>query len=73
MGAVFNPKDLARRDKRIIIEDAIRDLAPETKENIRALLNSWEGQRSEERLKDIVGDDRTESIIRQLKRSDKQK
>ncbi|MGH9985000.1 MAG: hypothetical protein ACRD8W_13710 [Nitrososphaeraceae archaeon] len=55
MGAVFRPKDLGRGGYRKVIEHSIRDLHPDTKDDVIILLNSWEGTRSEERLKDMLG------------------
>jgi DNA-directed RNA polymerase subunit F len=49
MGAVFRPKDLGRGYTKII-ENAIRDLSPDTKENVIKLFNSWEGTSSKEKL-----------------------
>jgi hypothetical protein len=53
MGAVFRPKDLGRGGcYRKVIENSLRDLHPDTNDDVNKLLNSWEGTRSEERLKE---------------------
>jgi hypothetical protein len=51
MGAVFRPKDLGRDGYRKVIKHSVRDLHPDTKDDVIRLLNSWEGTRSEERLR----------------------
>ena len=40
MGAVFRPKDFAR-DNRKVVENAVKDFSPDTKDNVIKLLNSW--------------------------------
>lgn len=68
MGAVFRAKDLGR-DYKKIIENAVKDLSPDTKDtnNIIKLLNSWEGIRSEEKLKEILGQDKAEDLLKNIK------
>jgi hypothetical protein len=70
MGAVFRAKDL-QRDNKKILENAIKDLSPDTKDNnnIIKLLDSWdkEGIRSEEKLKEILGQDKVESLLKNIK------
>jgi hypothetical protein len=67
MGAVFRPKDL-RRDYRKVIENAIKDFSPDTKDNVIKLLDSWEGIRSEEKLKEILGQDKdAEDLLKNIK------
>ena len=43
MGAVFRPKDFGNRDNRKVIENAVKDFSPDTKESVK-LINSWEGK-----------------------------
>ena len=67
MGAVFRPKDL-RRYYRKVIENAIKDFSPDTKDNVIKLLDSWEGIRSEEKLKEILGQDKyAEELLKNIK------
>ena len=66
MGVVFRPKDL-NRGKRIVINNAIKDFAPDTKYNVNKLFDSWEGKKSEERLKEILGQDKAESLLKEIK------
>ena len=66
MGAVFRPKDLFRGHKKIV-EGAVRDLSPTTKDDVVNILRSWEGTRSEEKLKEILGQDKTRWLLRKIK------
>ncbi|MGH9979145.1 MAG: hypothetical protein ACRD8Z_25430 [Nitrososphaeraceae archaeon] len=64
MGAVSRPKDLGRGGYRNVIERSVRDLRSDTRENVIRLLNSWEGTRSEERLKDRLGYVKAQEILK---------
>jgi hypothetical protein len=66
MGAVFRPKDLGRGGYRKVIEYSIRDLHPNAKDEVIRLLNSWEGTRSEERLKNMLGYDKAQEILKSI-------
>jgi hypothetical protein len=68
MGAVFRSKDLSA-DWRKRAENAIKDLSPDTKDSVLKVLDSWEGVRSEEKLKGILGRDKTESLVKKIKAS----
>jgi 3-methyladenine DNA glycosylase AlkC len=63
MGAVFRPKDLYRSQRKVI-DNALKDLSPDTKDNVIKLLDSWEGKNSEEKLKDILGKDKVEELLK---------
>lgn len=65
MGAVFRPKDLGR-DNRKVIENAIRDFSPDTKDNVIKLLNSWEGKKSASKLSEIIGQNKSEELLRNI-------
>ena len=54
MGAVFDPDDVAK-DHRRIIQNAVKDLSPETKERIVKIFESWKGRASEKELEEILG------------------
>jgi hypothetical protein len=60
MGAVFRPKDLARGK---VIDNAIKDLTPDTGDNLTNLQDSWEGKESEEKLKEILGQDKAKQLL----------
>jgi hypothetical protein len=65
MGAVFRPKDLGRANRRII-ENALKDLSPDTKDSVIKLLNSWEGKTSGKKLKHILGQNEAEELLRNI-------
>jgi 3-methyladenine DNA glycosylase AlkC len=68
MGAVFRPKDLpAGWRKRV--QESIKDLSPDTKDSVLKIINSWEGTKSEEKLKEVLGHDRTESFMKKITRT----
>ena len=66
MGSVFRPKDLSEKHRRIIINDAIRDLSPNTKESVVDILEQWKEDESERRLDDILGMDEREKLIHRI-------
>ncbi len=66
MGAVFRPKDLSEKHRRIIINDAIRDLSPNTKESVLDILEQWKEDESERRLDDILGMDERKKLINRI-------
>ena len=69
MGAVFRPKDLPSGRKKII-ENAVRDFSPDVKDNVVKILDSWErigSTRSEEKLKEILGQDGATRLLKKIK------
>lgn len=66
MGAVFRPKDIGKGGYRKVIENSIRDLHPDTQDGVARLLDSWKGTRSEERLKEILGYDKAQELLKCL-------
>jgi hypothetical protein len=65
MGAVFRPTDLGRGNRKII-ENAVKDFSPDTKSNIIKLLDSWEGKPSGEKLKQILGQNKAEELLKNI-------
>ena len=67
MGAVFRAKDLGRDNKKIV-ENAVKDLSPDTKDNNRIikLPDSWEGIRSEEKLNEVRSQDKAEDLLKNI-------
>ena len=59
MGAVFRPKDLGRGNRKII-EHAVRDFSPDTKDSVIKLLNSWEGKISGKKLTQLLGQEKAQ-------------
>jgi hypothetical protein len=67
MGAVFRPKDLpAGWRKRV--QESIKDLSPDTKDSVIKIIDSWEGTKSEEKLKELLGDDKAKSLMKKITR-----
>ena len=66
MGAVFRSKDIGRGYKKII-ENAIKDLSPDTKDNVITLFNSWEGISSIQKLKEIMCHDKAQRLLKQIR------
>lgn len=65
MGAVFGPRDISK-GRRGIIENALSDIHPDIKEQVLHLLTSWEGAKSEEKLKQIIGKERAQRFLREI-------
>jgi DNA-directed RNA polymerase subunit F len=65
MGAVFRPKDLGKGYKKII-ENAIKDLSPETTDNVIELFDSWQDTSSVQKLKEILGPTKTEQVLKNI-------
>jgi hypothetical protein len=66
MGAVFRPKDLPRGRKKII-EKAVRDFTPDVQDDVVKILESWERTGSEEKLKEILCQDKAESLFKKIR------
>jgi hypothetical protein len=65
MGAVFRPKDFGRVNRKIV-ENAVKDFSPDTKDNVIKLLNSWEGKKSASKLREILGQNKSEEVLRNI-------
>jgi hypothetical protein len=68
MGAVFRPKDLPAGWKKRT-RQSIKDLSPDTKDRVIKIIDSWEGTKSEEKLKEILGHDKAESLMKKITRT----
>jgi hypothetical protein len=66
MGAVFRPKDFGSRSNRKVIENAVKDFSPDTRDNLIKLLNSWEGKRSANKLRETLGQNKSEELLRNI-------
>lgn len=71
VGAVFRPKDLTKGRRRII-ENALNDINPDIKEGVINLLSSWEGAASEQKLKDMVGQESAGLLLDRIEKKTKQ-
>jgi hypothetical protein len=68
MGAVFRPKDLPAGWRKKARE-SIKDLSPDTKDSVLKIMDSWEGTKSEEKLKEVLGRDKAESLMNKITRT----
>jgi hypothetical protein len=66
MGAVFRPKDFGCRDNRKVVENAVKDFSPDTKDSVIKLLSSWEGKESASELRKILGQNKSEELWRNI-------
>jgi hypothetical protein len=69
MGSVFRPKDFGSGYKKVI-DNSLKDLRPETKDDVYKLLNEWEGQTSKEKLMKLIGPERMEKLLNEIKNQD---
>jgi hypothetical protein len=65
MGAVFRPKDLPAGWRKVAWE-SIKDFSPDTKDNVLKIIDSWEGIKSEEKLKELIGHDKAENLMEKI-------
>lgn len=72
MGAVFRPKDLPAGWRKMAGE-SIKDLSPDTKDSVMKVMDSWEGTKSEEKLKELLGHDKAETLMKKITRTTKSK
>ena len=68
MGAVFRAKDFGRNYKKII-DNSMKDLEPDAKDDVYKLLNTWEGTSSEEKLLKIIGPERVEKLLKEVRKN----
>jgi hypothetical protein len=66
MGAVFRPEDLGTGYRKII-ENAIRDLSPDTKDNVIKVFSSWDGTNSRKKLNEMLGFRKAEELLRRVR------
>jgi hypothetical protein len=66
MGYEFRTKDITNPYRKII-EDSMKDLSPDMKDEILKLLYSWEGQSSAIKLEAILGKERLTSLINKIR------
>ena len=67
MGAVFRPKDLPSSWRKMARE-SIKDLSPDTKDNVLKIIESWEGDKSEAKLEKLLGHVRAEDLMKKIAR-----
>ena len=69
MGSVFRPRDFRSGYKKVI-DNSLKDLGPDIKDDVYKLLNEWEGQTSKEKLMKIIGPERMEILLNEIKNLD---
>ena len=67
MGVTFRYEDILKGRKRLV-EAGLRDVSPGVRENVIRILETWEGNASEEKLTMLVGAKRTKRIKDLLRR-----
>jgi hypothetical protein len=65
MEAVFRPKDLPA-GWRQMARESIKDLSPDNKDSVIKIIDSWEGTKSEEKLKGLLGQDKAENLMKNI-------
>jgi hypothetical protein len=65
MGVVYGPKDLLK-GKIDIIKKGLRDIIPETQEEIIKILQNWEGDPSNKKLINLLGKKKTQQLKQSL-------
>jgi hypothetical protein len=68
MGTIFRPKDLPTGWRKMARE-SIKDFSPDTKDSVLKIIDSWEGPKSEEKLKELLGHDKAESLMKKITRT----
>ncbi len=66
MGKVFRPEDTAKGRRRIV-EEAVRDLNPGIREATVRIFESWSGKESENRLINLLGEEKARRLIKRIK------
>ena len=67
MGIVHRPEDI-RKGRKGILEGSLRDLNPAVRENVQGILEGWEGEKSKNKLKKLIGEKRTKQLMKLLKK-----
>jgi hypothetical protein len=69
MGSVFRPKDFGSGYKKVI-DNSLKDLRPDTKDDVYKLLNELEDPSSKEKLMKIIGPEQMEKLLNKIKNQD---
>ncbi len=67
MGTVFRFKDLPGSWRKRV-QESIKDFSPDTKDSVLNIIDSWQDTKSEEKLKELLGHDKAESLIKKITR-----
>jgi len=66
VGKIFRPEDVTR-DRKRVVEEAVRDLSPGIREATARILESWVGKESEEKLLKLLGEGEAKRLIKKIK------
>ena len=66
MGYEFRTNDITNTYRKII-EESMKDLSPDMKEEILKLMDSWEGKNSAIKLEAILGKEKIKSLINKIR------
>ena len=66
MGVEYRPEDLVRGRRRSV-EKSLQDLGPGVRDGVIKILEQWEGKPSEERLTNLIGEEKAKHLIESLK------
>jgi hypothetical protein len=69
MGSVFRPKDFGSGYKKVI-DNSLKDLRPDTKDDVYKLINELEDPSSKEKLMKIIGPEQMEKLLNAIKNRD---
>lgn len=69
MGSVFRPKDFGSGYKKVI-DNSLKDLRPDTKDDVYKLLNEWKDPLTKEKLLKIIGPEQMEKLLNDIKNLD---
>ena len=50
------------------VQESIKDFSPDTKDSVLNIIDSWQDTKSEEKLKELLGHDKAESLIKKITR-----
>ena len=69
MGSVFRPKDFGSGYKKVI-DNSLKDLRPDTKDDVFKLLSELEDPSSKEKLMKIIDKEQMEKLLNKIKNRD---
>jgi len=69
MGSVFRPKDFGSGYQKVI-DNSLKDLRPDTKDDVYKLLNELKDPSSKEKLMKIIGPKQMKKLLNEFKNQD---
>jgi len=66
MGEVFRPEDVVK-GKKTLLKRALRDLSPGVREAVQEILDSWDEVKSKKKLERIIGEEKTNRLLRLIR------